>query len=90
MVLLMAGAPGSAATRQLELATQTLKNAGIHASSLIVQGTPQEAITRELSTQGFDLLVIGAYSHSPLRSLFMGSKTTNVLNASSVPTLLLR
>ena len=90
MVLLMAGAPGSAATRQLELAAQTLKNAGIDASSLIVQGTPQEAITRELSTQGFDLLVMGAYSHSPLRSLFMGSKTTNVLNASSVPTLLLR
>lgn len=90
LVLLMAGAPGGAATRQLELAAQTLKNAGIDASSFIVQGTPQEAITRELSTQGFDLLVMGAYSHSPLRSLFMGSKTTDLLKASRVPTLLLR
>ncbi len=90
LVLLMAGAPGSAATRQLELAVQTLKNAGIDVSSFIVRGTPQEAITRELNTQGFDLLIMGAYSHSPLRSLFMGSKTTDLLKASRVPTLLLR
>ena len=90
LVLLMAGAPGSAATRQLELAAQTLKSAGIDSSFLIVQGAPREAITRELTTQGFDLLVMGAYSHSPLRNLFMGSKTTDLLQASRVPTLLLR
>ena len=37
-----------------------------------------------------DVLVMGAYTHSPLRSLFMGSKTTDLLRAARIPTLLLR
>ena len=41
-------------------------------------------------SQSIDLLVMGAYSHSPLRSLFLGSKTTDLLRAVRVPTLLLR
>jgi nucleotide-binding universal stress UspA family protein len=90
LVLLMAGAPSGAETRQLELAVQTLKKAGIDASPSTVKGAPQEAIANALSTGGFDLLVMGAYGHSPLRSLFMGSKTTGVLKTSRVPTLLLR
>lgn len=36
------------------------------------------------------MLVMGAYSHSPLRNLFFGSKTTEMLKATCVPTLLLR
>ncbi len=39
---------------------------------------------------GFDRLVMGAYSHSPLRTWLFGSKTSEMLQASSVPTLLLR
>lgn len=33
---------------------------------------------------------MGAYTHSPLRKLFAGSKTTELLRAATVPTLLLR
>ncbi len=33
---------------------------------------------------------MGAYSHSPLRTWLFGSKTSEMLQASSVPTLLLR
>jgi nucleotide-binding universal stress UspA family protein len=69
---------------------QTLKKAGIDASPSTVKGAPQEAIASALSTGGFDLLVMGAYGHSPLRSLLVGSKTTGVLKTSRVPTLLLR
>lgn len=90
LVLLMADAPGSTDTRQLASAVQTLKNTGIDASSSLVQGALHEAIASALSTRDFDLLVMGAYSHSPLRSLFMGSKTTDLLKTSRVPTLLLR
>ena len=39
---------------------------------------------------GSDLLVMGAYAHSWLRSLFVGSRTNGLLRASTVPTLLVR
>jgi len=90
LVLLMAGAPSGAETRQLELAAQTLKAAGIDASPSIVKGAPQQTIVSALSAGGFDLLVMGAYGHSALRSLLMGSKTTGLLKTTQVPTLLLR
>jgi len=33
---------------------------------------------------------MGAYSHSPLRSLVFGSKTADLLRSATIPTLLLR
>jgi nucleotide-binding universal stress UspA family protein len=33
---------------------------------------------------------MGAYAHSPLRSLLFGSKTSDLLRAAKIPTLLLR
>ena len=42
------------------------------------------------SVNGIDMLLMGAYAHSPLRSLLFGSKTTDLLRAATIPTLLLR
>jgi len=36
------------------------------------------------------LCIIGAYSQSPLRSVLFGSKTSDQLRSSLIPTLLLR
>ncbi len=90
LVLLMAGARGSADVRQLEPAVRALQDDGIDASCYSVPGAPQEVIANALTKQGFDLLVMGAFSHSVLRSLFAGSKTTDLLKAARVPSLLLR
>jgi nucleotide-binding universal stress UspA family protein len=46
---------------------------------------PIEAILGAVGQLGAALLVIGAYGHSPLRELFLGSTTRNVLNRSPVP-----
>lgn len=88
--LLMAGDPNSADKRQLEAAAQSLKDAGMETTSSIMPGSPQELISDAVKAQGFNLLVMGAYSHSPLRSLFFGSKTTELLKMSRIPMLLLR
>ncbi|MBL4609320.1 MAG: universal stress protein, partial [Pseudomonas sp.] len=37
-----------------------------------------------------DLLVMGAYGHSRIRQFFVGSTTTNILQKTSRPVLLLR
>ncbi|ENO86219.1 universal stress protein [Thauera aminoaromatica] len=36
------------------------------------------------------MLLMGAYAHSPLRAVLVGSKTTDLLRAATIPTLLLR
>jgi nucleotide-binding universal stress UspA family protein len=88
--LLMSGTTKAQGQSQVEWAMQFLKNAGMNATAEIVPSGPQDAIAQALRTQGFNFLVMGAYSHSPLRSLFMGSKTSEMLKAFRVTTLLLR
>lgn len=43
-----------------------------------------------IKAQDIDMLIMGAYSHSPLRSLLFGSKTSDLLRAATIPTMLLR
>lgn len=88
--LLMSGKPESQAPRLLEEARKTLEAAGFAATAAIEPGDPQAVINNAVKTQGFDCLVMGAYSHSPWRSLFVGSRTADLLKTSGIATLLLR
>ena len=88
--LFMAGQPGDSDKKQLDAAVEALVANGIEATARIKPGSPKEIIADELVSGGFDMLVMGGYSHSPLRTLLFGSKTSEMLKASSVPTLLLR
>lgn len=90
MHVLMVGESSQARQRKLDAAVATLRTSGMDVTSSMTVGAPLAAISQALSGQGFDMLVMGAYSHSSLRSLFMGSKTTELLRATHVPTLLLR
>ncbi len=47
-------------------------------------------IAKTVSELAIDLLIVGAYSHSPWRSMLVGSKTTDLLRSAKIPTLLLR
>ncbi len=55
-----------------------------------VEGSPEEALPRLVEAEGFDLVLMGAYGHSPLRRLLVGSTTTMVMRALHVPVLLFR
>ncbi|MCD8503937.1 MAG: universal stress protein [Burkholderiaceae bacterium] len=78
------------APKQLEQAKRKLADAGLEVDTHLLIGDLQSLITQSIQTLGIDLLVMGAYTHSPWRSLFMGSHTTDLLRAAWVPTLLLR
>lgn len=56
----------------------------------IAPGDPETVIGHAIQRDGIDLLVMGACTHSPLRQLLRRSKTTELLHAARVPTLLLR
>jgi len=78
------------ATKQLESAKAKLLKAGLDVETHLLVGDFETLITKSIQTLGIDLLVMGAYTHSPWRSLLMGSHTTDLLRAARVPTLLLR
>ncbi len=56
----------------------------------LIPGDAESVIAKAVQEQGIDMLIMGAYSHSPLRSLLFGSKTSDLLRSAKIPTLLLR
>jgi nucleotide-binding universal stress UspA family protein len=74
----------------LDWAQHTLQEAGYQVSATSAAGQPAALVREAIRHEGFDLLVMGAYSHSPLRSWLLGSNTTELLRSSALPTLLLR
>lgn len=88
--VLMAGKPQAQGPKQIEWARQTLAEAGFVVTTDIVAGDPDGVINRVVQDGGYELLVMGAYSHSPLRSLLLGSRTSDLLRSVKVATLLLR
>ncbi|MFN3291986.1 MAG: universal stress protein [Gemmobacter sp.] len=77
-------------TRGLEDAKAMLKAAGIAAEASVLPGQPETALARLVEEAQFDMLVMGAYGHSRIRSLIIGSTTTAMIRACKVPVLLLR
>ncbi|MGE4417405.1 MAG: universal stress protein [Marinobacterium sp.] len=71
-------------------AVTKLHAANITASSRIATGEPEEALNKLVSEEGFDLLVMGAYGHSRIRSLIIGSTTTAMIQSVKIPVLLYR
>ncbi|WP_260483502.1 universal stress protein [Sphingomicrobium flavum] len=56
----------------------------------LIGGDVEGAISAEAEAFGADLLLMGAYGHSPLRTMIVGSTTTAMLRALHKPVLLFR
>lgn len=88
--LLMSGKESQSAPKQLEWAKKTLESAGFEVLASLIPGDAESIIAKAVREQGIDILIMGSYAHSPLRSLFFGSKTSDLLRSAKIPTLLLR
>jgi nucleotide-binding universal stress UspA family protein len=88
--LVMAGADTTEARAQLARARQILEMARFDAPEAIIPGEPENALTRYQQENDIDLMIMGAYGHSRIRHLFVGSTTTEMIRNSTVPLLLLR
>ncbi len=60
------------------------------ALSLVVEGEPAAAILESANDEKCDLIVVGAYGHSRIREMILGSTTTQILTSSRVPVMLVR
>ena len=88
--LLMSGKESAGAHKQLDWAKTTLEVAGFKVTAMLTPGDAESIIASTAKAQSIDMLIMGAFGHSPLRSLLFGSKTADLLRSSSIPTLLLR
>ncbi|MFN8682594.1 universal stress protein [Paracoccus sp. P2] len=78
------------AQKGLADAKASLKAAGIEAETSILPGQPETALGKLVDEAQFDMLVMGAYGHSRIRSLIIGSTTTAMIRSCKVPVLLMR
>lgn len=88
--LLTAGAETKENRRQIEGAAATLQQSGFTVSHQIEAGQPDEVISAAVDNDGYDLLLMGAYGHSRIRNLIIGSTTTEMVRSCMIPVLLFR
>jgi nucleotide-binding universal stress UspA family protein len=88
--MLSVAEPGSSANQKLESAASLLRNAGYTVETTIRPGQPEAVICEQIKTNDIDLLLMGAYGHSRLRNMIIGSTTTAMIRTCKIPVLLFR
>ncbi|MEM9249959.1 MAG: universal stress protein [Pseudomonadota bacterium] len=84
------GSATDAVKKGLEDARAMLRAAGIEATTEVVPGQPETALAKLVETGPYEMLVMGAYGHSRIRTLIIGSTTSEMLRSCKVPVVLVR
>ncbi|WP_084862005.1 universal stress protein [Salibaculum halophilum] len=90
ITLVFAGAATPEIDAALANAAATLRAGGFEAETRTAPGEPEKVLAQMTGADGHDLLVMGAYGHSRVRSLLIGSTTTEMLRSCKVPVVLMR
>lgn len=89
--LIAMAAPDTPENRQqLREAQAVLQAGGFEVQTALLSADPEHALPELLQSQGNAVLVMGAYGHSRIRQLILGSTTTALLRLSPVPVFVLR
>jgi|TARA_B100000700_G_scaffold11799_1_gene12016 nucleotide-binding universal stress UspA family protein len=88
--VVMVGAEVADVRSQLDWALKTLTDADFVAHGEIRAGEVEASLRGYAEEHDIDMLVMGAYGHSRVRHLLVGSTTTTMLRRASLPVLLLR
>lgn len=78
------------ASRTLHEAIGMAQDHGIKAHAQLAHGDPEAEILKLCGTIGADLIVMGAYGHTRIREMILGSTTSHVMRKATVPVLLVR
>ncbi len=89
--ILSVGSDTKGVRQQLdEAATHLRDKAGLTVETSIIAGQPDAVIAAMVKSDKIDLVVMGAYGHSRIRSLIIGSTTTEMIRSCLVPIMLFR
>lgn len=88
--LLTVGPDTAEARNALNEAQAVLEAASYPVTADIIPGQPETVISNIVESDGIDLLVMGAYGHSRIRNLIIGSTTTEMVRLCKVPIVFFR
>lgn len=88
VTLAYVGKPSDKVQAALDTATQKLQAAGLNTEQQVLSGDADKALADLANNQEYQLLVMGAFSHSRLRSLFIGSTTMEMIRACKIAIML--
>ncbi|WP_417666277.1 universal stress protein [Pseudidiomarina sp.] len=88
--VVMVDADTVANQEQLEWAKDNLEQQGHEVHVVLLTGDVEPTLHSYQREHELDVLVMGAYGHSRIRQFLVGSTTTNMLNNSDSPLLILR
>ncbi len=89
-LLLTAGTDDTKTSKRMQGAAALLREAGFSVDTQVRTGQPEEVITNAVATENINLLVMGAYGHSRIRNLIIGSTTTEMVRSCKIPVMLFR
>ncbi|MEM7529256.1 MAG: universal stress protein [Pseudomonadota bacterium] len=90
VLLVTVAEPGSRAQAALDRAVDEIGKAGLEVDGRMAAGKPEEVISQMVETEGVEMLMIGAYGHSRLRTLMIGSTTSALMRSCKVPVAIYR
>jgi len=88
--LLLIGAENSENQKRLDDARTILEAGSFDVDAKILPGQPDTVIASAVENHGIDLLVMGAYGHSRIRNLIIGSTTSEMVRSCKIPVILFR
>lgn len=74
--------------RQLQQYASNLKQKGIDAEGLLIQGATIEMIIEESKKLNIDLIIAGHHEHNFLYNSFVGSVSSKIIRKSKIPVLI--
>jgi len=78
------------AIAHLKVAEMQAQAAGFSPICQVIPGNPEQVIANYVESYAINLLLMGAYGHSRIRHLVIGSTTIQLLRSSHIPVLLFR
>ncbi|WP_421851661.1 universal stress protein [Oricola sp.] len=88
--LVTVGAESAETTKRLDDGRRILEGAGYTVRPRLLAGEPAKAIASIIDEDGVDMLVMGAYGHNRIRSLIIGSTTSEMVRSCRIPVVLYR
>lgn len=90
LIVCVEGHKEEQASERLRDAETILRKSGLYPHCQVLSGEVETAIAEYVKHQSIDLLILGAYGHSRIRELLIGSTTTELMRSCHVPVLCFR
>lgn len=75
--------------KQIQEIAEGLRQSGIDATALLVQGPIPETILREATKLNIDMIIMGSHGHGAVHHLMLGSVSEGIIHKSECPVLII-